>query len=160
MKTLEEIDAALAELRKAAPPREDGSPAIYPRLVTGIEYPDPEGMLNAISFKRVECGAWVKIRVVDSDKTHLGVYLGDFTSGFGGAFTKDHKLALHWSMGNPAIYVPDLKRIVRGYESWWGVVETPDDLKEITDADINDVWYVRALKDLSAKDILDDPAEA
>jgi hypothetical protein len=29
------------------------------------------------------------------------------------------------------------------------VIETPDDLRRITDADIENVWYVRALRDLA-----------
>jgi hypothetical protein len=51
-------------------------------------------------------------------------------------------------MRNPAIYVPALKRLVFGAGSWWGEIKTEDDLKEITDKDINDVWYVQALKAL------------
>jgi hypothetical protein len=52
------------------------------------------------------------------------------------------------AMHNPAIWVPDLKRIVFGMESWWGVIDNPDDLKQITDADIQNVWYVKALQGL------------
>ena len=47
---------------------------------------------------------------------------------------------------NPAIYVFDLQRIIFGAESWWGIIENPEELKDITDDDINNIWYVKALK--------------
>ena len=50
------------------------------------------------------------------------------------------------SHNNPAIFVPELKRIVWGMESWWGAVKSEDELKEITDEDIDNVWYVKLLK--------------
>jgi len=33
-------------------------------------------------------------------------------------------------------------------ESWWGVVESEDDLKDITMDTINEQWYVKALKSM------------
>jgi hypothetical protein len=45
--------------------------------------------------------------------------------------------------------VPDLARVVMGWESWWGEIRTPDDLRQITNADVENVWYVKALKTLS-----------
>lgn len=47
---------------------------------------------------------------------------------------------------NPAIYVFDLQRIIFGAESWWSIIENPEELKDITDDDINSQWYVKALK--------------
>ncbi len=47
---------------------------------------------------------------------------------------------------NPAIFVPELKKIIYGCESWWGEIESPEDFKEITSDDINNVWYVQLLK--------------
>lgn len=52
---------------------------------------------------------------------------------------------------NPAFYVPSLKRVVFGCESWWGHIDGPDALKQITDEVIDGVWYVQALKSLSEK---------
>lgn len=31
-------------------------------------------------------------------------------------------------------------------ESWWALIKGPEHLKEITDGDIQSVWYVQALK--------------
>mgnify|MGYP000282015848 FL=1 len=33
-----------------------------------------------------------------------------------------------------------------GAESWWSIIENPEELKDITDDDINSQWYVKALK--------------
>jgi hypothetical protein len=35
-------------------------------------------------------------------------------------------------------------------ESWWGVVESENNLKDITMDTINDQWYVKALKSMEA----------
>jgi hypothetical protein len=47
---------------------------------------------------------------------------------------------------NPAIWVPSLNKIVWGSESWWGPITTPEQVREITDSDIESQWYVQALK--------------
>ena len=49
-------------------------------------------------------------------------------------------------MSNPAIYVPELRKIVFGCESWWGEIQSPDEIKDITDDDISNVWYVKLVK--------------
>jgi hypothetical protein len=55
-------------------------------------------------------------------------------------------------MNNPAIFVFDLKKIVYGAESWWGMVESEDDLRDITDSTIDNVWYVKAMKEMASGD--------
>lgn len=127
--------------------------SFYPQVITAIKWPGMEGIFNAISFSRAKLGDWVSVRLASEDKnTYLGIYLGDWASSFGGVVAKDSTvLEITTGLGNPAIYVPDLKRIVRGYESWWGVINGPDDLQQITDQTIENVWYVRALKDLTER---------
>lgn len=50
---------------------------------------------------------------------------------------------------NPAIWVPELEKVVWGDSSWWGPIEKKEDAERlITDADIQNVWYVKALKRL------------
>lgn len=49
---------------------------------------------------------------------------------------------------NPAIFVFDLNKIIYGCESFWGIIETETDLKQITDQDIDSIWYVKALRQL------------
>ena len=50
---------------------------------------------------------------------------------------------------NPAIYVPVLDKIIWGYGSWWGPIKSEEHLKQITDEDIQNIWYVKALKQLA-----------
>ena len=52
---------------------------------------------------------------------------------------------------NPAIFIPSLNKIVWGYGSWWGEIASAEKLHQITDSDIQNVWYVRALKQLQSQ---------
>ena len=116
----------------------------YPITVEKIELVQP----RKTSYRKV--GSWVSIRPCsEGDKTFLGVYLGDLQNSPMASYNKNSKLLTVIPFQNPAIWVPDLNRVVWGCESWWGVIEGPEDLKKITDGDIQGVWYVRALKELS-----------
>lgn len=125
----------------------------FPISVKSIEWQGyDEAPITPERFFGGAAGAWVAVRWVkdDSDKTYLGVLLGDYKSPSlsynreTGALTVSKR-----GIGNPAIWVPDLKRVVMGYESWWGEIKSPDDLRKISDADIQNVWYVKALKELT-----------
>jgi hypothetical protein len=95
-----------------------------------------------------EPGIFVRVRPCAEQhggKTFLGIYIGDLSArGYG----DDGKLKEKPYMHNPCIWVPNLKEYIFGFESWWGEIKSEDDLKQITDADIDNVWYVRALKAL------------
>lgn len=131
-----------------------------PILVEDIQ----RGKDGPIVNGRYKCGQFVKIRSCKEehgDKTRLGIYLGDIAIGASAEWKQSgvdektgmKKMTLTVGMGhhNPAIFVPDLKEIVFGCESWWGAIESEDDLKQITNADINDVWYVKAMKELATQ---------
>lgn len=96
---------------------------------------------------------WVKIRPcaeIYEDKTYLGIYIGEVAQGFTTAYNPETEdLMIGFSSFNPGIFVPALEKVIYGNASWWGALKTPEDLKEITDGDINDVWYMQALKALS-----------
>jgi hypothetical protein len=98
-------------------------------------------------------GSWVAVRpVLDNpdQKTYLGVFLGDFPVPEPTiAYHVKTKELMVLMRANPAIYVPDLKKVVRGYESWWARLKTPEELKQITNRDIENVWYVRALREMT-----------
>lgn len=102
-----------------------------------------------------ERGCWVMVRPCAKeyqDKTYLGIYLGDLPIDIIGLIdNKTNELSLTFHR-NPAIYVPDLKCIIYGFESWWGPINHPDDLKQITDADIQNIWYVKILKELTEEE--------
>ena len=86
------------------------------------------------------------------DKTYLGIYLGDLPKGSYIKFNRDSGILTVDTINNPAIYVPKLRKIIFGCESWWYSIEREDQLKDITDADINSTWYVQMAKALSKKD--------
>lgn len=120
----------------------------FPIEVYGITWSEAPMLRPPLLSRGV---TWVAVRPCDGDgkRTHLGFLLGDMALGASVRYDrKSGVLSVAPSMHNPAIWVPDLGRIVYGCESWWGAIKGPDDLRKITDADIQDVWYVRALKDL------------
>ncbi len=97
-------------------------------------------------------GKFVKVRPCGDSyggKTYLGLYLGALPIGHNISHNPETKELKVSFASNPAIFTFGLNKIIYGCESWWGVIESEEDLKEITDADINDVWYVKALKELS-----------
>lgn len=80
------------------------------------------------------------------DKTYFGILIGDVAlsirhSIYGETVTAEH------SSYNPAILIPELGEIVYGCQSWWGKIESEEDLKKvITDETIQNVWYMKMLK--------------
>lgn len=97
-------------------------------------------------------GRFVAVRPVESDKTHLGVYLGELPISVLAVQTERQDnvvtLRLEPGMHNPCIWVPDLNQLVYGIESWWRPLGRPEDLSDITDADITNIWYMQALEQL------------
>lgn len=127
-----------------------------------IQFPITVASINGKSVPNstAKTGRWVAIRPCDDEKTYLGVYLGDMNIAPHFSFhTKTHVLSIA-SQTNPAIYVPDLKRVVWGYESWWGTINKLEDFKKITDADIQNIWYVKALRELMDNELTENKKES
>lgn len=111
-----------------------------------------------------KCGDMVSIRPCNArfgDRTYLGVMLGEISQGIQLTIRGDE---LHYdaSYHNPAILIPDLGEVVFGNASWWGVITDATQLREITDADISNVWYVKALEQIAraGADEVDEPTDA
>ena len=141
-------DDALAKLVGEEP--DQASPRFtYPIQVTGITH---TGELVGKPWKCTKPGAWVAIRPCApecADKTYLGLYLGDFALQTGASWNpKTGVLEVYRALHNPAIWVFDLNRIVFGCESFWGEIGSPEEMRKITDADIQSNWYVQAMKSL------------
>jgi len=124
-----------------------------PWLVRNVKWTDKEWnqrALNQNCLMRGKFGDFVSIRPCDEalgDKTFLGVMLGDLATSVSAEYDPGSKtLEIGFSLFNPAMFVPDLNRVLLGRESWWTLIESPEDLRKISDADIDNVWYVRALK--------------
>lgn len=95
-----------------------------------------------------EPGVFVKVRPCDDEckgKTYFGILLGDLPIGIRTRISEGGVLSVGPN-GNPAIWVPALGKIIYGCGSWWGPIKDPDDVREITDDTIQNVWYVKALK--------------
>lgn len=124
----------------------------YPITVDKIVFDNSKQTYDPNGWRNNEVGKFVAIRPVnkeDSDKTYLGIYLGEFAVSIGASYDKDTKeLKISRFMYNPAIFVFDLNKVLFGYESWWCIIKSEKDLQQITDKDIENVWYVKALKQL------------
>ncbi|WP_174876284.1 hypothetical protein [Syntrophomonas palmitatica] len=120
----------------------------YPIEVTGINRNTEQYSLN-----KGDIGKFVSIRPCAEEcqgKTYLGLFLGDLPIDISVSHNPESgELNLSY-FSNPAIFVFDLNKIVYGAESWWGVIESEDDLKQITQDTIDSQWYVRILKSLEA----------
>jgi len=107
-------------------------------------------------------GTYVSVRPCSDNpdnKTFLGVMMGDFPLSPIVSWRPATGVMSFTMQDNPAIFVPDQGRIVWGSGSWWGRIESPEQLREITDADINSAWYVRALKEMFNKEVEEGQAE-
>lgn len=127
-------------------------PLEFPITVNALTFAKSEMLTPPLYGAKV--GSMVSIRPCAAeygDKTYLGVMLGDLALGQSVTFNKETgTLHVEPSFRNPAIFVPDLNKIILGCESWWGVIKDGSQLKNITNQDIENVWYVKALKDLAA----------
>jgi hypothetical protein len=118
----------------------------YPLEISGIEQPDGRGIRDYWGDKT---GSLVKIRPCGDEykgKTYLGVLIGEADVGLIISHNRETKMLSINRQYNPAIFVPELKKVIYGCESWWGIVKTEEELKDITDNDINNVWYVKLLR--------------
>ncbi len=124
----------------------------FPITVKMIRFRDSDCPVNPGAYPAM-VGKFVSVRPVVSidaeEKTYLGIYLGEIdVMPYAGWDEESGDLFFYSGHGNPAIFVFDLNQVVMGYESWWGPIESESDLKQITDADIQDIWYVKAMREL------------
>lgn len=89
------------------------------------------------------------------NRTYVGIYLGDLPIKYIWEIHKETKKLHVHPTGNPGMFVPEMGRIVYGCESWWCKIKTPEQLKEITDKDIENVPYVKVLKAMLEKECKD-----
>lgn len=97
-------------------------------------------------------GSFVSIRPCAdefSNKTYLGILIGDAALS-SQISIKDDAILCSWAHYNPAILIPELGKVIYGSESWWSIIESEKDLNDISDLDIENVWYMKALKQLSS----------
>lgn len=119
----------------------------YPLTINGIENKiiDTTGMGH-------ECGALCEVSPCGDEykgKTFLGIYLGDLPIAIYTSFDRKSRVLNNSTMNNPAIFVPELKKIIYGCGSWWREIESVEDFKGISKEDIENTWYVKLLRQLN-----------
>lgn len=93
-------------------------------------------------------GSLVRVKIAGNEDTHLGFLLGEFALAYSLSVDKKaDSLVIKPSMHNPAMYVPKLGKIVYGMESWWSVINSEEDLEDITDSEIDNIWYIKLLRE-------------
>lgn len=119
--------------------------------LTSIEVENSNQTIKPNRLDGCKPGEFVSVRPCGEryeGKTFLGMYLCSAPTGFLSR-QEGEKIIIHMNeYTNPAIYVPELDEIIWGYGSWWGKIKSEDDLRQITDEDIENVWYVKALKQM------------
>lgn len=120
-----------------------------------IEYPIT---VNKVETEKIEynkdswhckMGQLVKVRPCGEEyggKTYVGFYIGDLPLCTTGSYNQEEGIYHVGLLPNPAIFVPELRKIIFGCGSWWGAIKSPDEIKDITDDDISNVWYVKLAK--------------
>lgn len=122
----------------------------FPISVKSVKVDDLFRDRNSPTSLGGKCGDLVKVRPCAKEyknKTYLGILLGDLPYGPVVTYNKENGELKVTSYGNPAILVPAVGKIIWGCESWWGHIEKEEDLKDITDKDINNTWYVKAIRE-------------
>lgn len=113
--------------------------------------------LDNMNIKNIDgqTGDLVAVRPCDEkygNKTYLGFYLGELpVMVYPSLKEKEQKLDM-MTIRNPAMYVPEIKKIIWGAGSWWKKIDSEEDFREITDGDINNTWYVQLAKKMFEKD--------
>lgn len=96
-----------------------------------------------------EIGMLVAVRPCGDKKTYVGFFIGNMPVGISISHNRDTGVLKADTYNNPAIFVPELNKIIFGCNSWWYRIESKDQLREISDDDINNTWYVKLAKKLS-----------
>lgn len=120
----------------------------YPLTIQGIESKYWE---NIWKDAKKSFGKYVKIRPCDEkyeNKTYLGILLGEMPYAPNITFSENSGELEITPRTNPCIFVPELNEFIWGMESWWGVIKNPEEIKEITNEDIDNIWYVQLLKNM------------
>jgi hypothetical protein len=138
------LDALVDHMEESSIESISSNPEAHPKIVANGFHPIAENW-------DVSMGQPVSIRYCKDNKTYLGFFIGDLvTNAHIYHVKKDDSYEVYPSR-NPGFFVPDLHGVIMGYESWWSPINSEEELKEITDDDIQNVWYVKALKIMEKK---------
>lgn len=149
MSPLAELLTKMAQAMKETAHFQHGDAIQFPIEVQKI---NTSGQLGVSRGRGERVGGFVAVRPAGEQyagKTYLGLYIGDIPIRASHAWDpKKQELNFYVGGNNPAIFVFDLNKVIFGAESWWGEIESEEKLKEITNNDIENVWYVKAFKQM------------
>lgn len=73
--------------------------------------------------RKDKIGSPVKIQICQEDgkvsRSYDGIFMGELCIEIHTAYNEQTQTVINTPISNPAIYVPELKRLVYGYESFW-----------------------------------------
>ena len=117
-----------------------------------IEYPIEVNFVNIKnindSYRKDDIGKPVRVRPCGDEycgKTYVGIYLGDLFMQNTVSYRRDTMELSVIPITNPAMFVPELNKIIYGAESWWSIIKSGDDISDITNNEINNQWYMQLL---------------
>ena len=112
----------------------------YPLTIQGIEN-------KKINTKGIghTCGALCEVRPCGEEYQER-TYLGDLPIGITSSYDEKTGILSNGTINNPAIFVPELKKIVYGVGSWWREIKGIEEFKGISKEEIENTWYVKLLK--------------
>ncbi|WP_373261955.1 hypothetical protein [Hungatella hathewayi] len=116
----------------------------YPIKVCSIE------LAEGLDLYKKSVGKIVRIKRCleeTEEKEYLGILLGEMFSCNAVSYKRKTGLLVVNPVLNPAIYVPELKKIVYGYESWWSFVQSQDEIKSISKDDVLRQFFIRILEE-------------
>lgn len=99
-----------------------------------------------------KCGDMCEVTLCNDDaenRSYIGICLGELPISILSSYNKNTGVLTNDTLSNPAIFVPELKRIVYGCESFWRRIDSIEDFKGITKEDIENTWYVSLLRKMA-----------
>jgi hypothetical protein len=127
----------------------------FPREIAGVKVSKAY-----ISGRSGKVGSLVKVRPCGKEynnETYLGIYIGDLAIDGSAMLNRDTNEIEVKHRTNPAMFVPKLKKLIFGCESYWTTIKSEKDFDEITDTDIDNVWYVKMMKEMWSKEQQSNP---
>ena len=121
-----------------------------------IEYPITVDRIETRGNVHLHRPCLVRIRPCGGEKTYLGFLCGDMDDSPMASYSPKERTLSISVMSNPAIFVPELMKVVWGCESWWSPIRSAEELSDITDDAIESQWYVQLAKAMFEKKPADD----
>lgn len=127
-----------------------------------IEYPLT---INGIENTKIEYKQKCRLCAVQpcdeeyKGKTFVGIFIGELPISILSSFNNETGILTNSTMNNPAILVPKIGKIVFGCNSWWREIESIEDFSNITEEDIENTWYVQAMKEMFGNEKPDEKEE-